>query len=555
MKLIAGAKQGKLRAIDTKNSSLLLAIENDRKNKEEQKLKKAKEERMALIEENARVAKAEADRLGSKTGLSLETAKGVGSSLLGMGKAVLRMPLTVPMKVTQTLLEGVTGKKQTYTPQTGVEKFFYGSEPVQSYTSDQESIQKFAQEKGFGRGASMALGAVGAGAEAITDVGLPGVGKVLGNTFIGKALFKLTGKVSKEVSAIDVHETVVEVEKLVGRQLKPDEKTAVIDSLSKGISKEDIVSTLDEAAKDPVKTLKDFENKVVEEQKAISKDSYDANQVSQVAENSFLKKPESKLDKPNRLQGEGLSYKEAETGLTAGGENVKGRIILATDDAGKVNLEDGRHLLEAYREKGIPVPKDKVQFVDENARKVFTDSIKEQVPKTKSESPILKEVNKQLDEASQLDPNIDKTTFSKQFSLAEKKIAKDPAQAYNDALSRSEGEMTKSSLQLMLLRNAIEKGDDKAIAELGTAAAITGRKAGQTSVMFRALYDKDPMSRILMNLARTKLANVEARFPKSMKKILSEGSDIVEKVTKSVKKKSQVSLGDAQSIIDSFICK
>jgi len=63
------------------------------------------------------------------------------------------------------------------------------------------------------------------------------------------------------------------------------------------------------------------------------------------------------------------------------------------------------------------------------------------------------------------------------------------------------------------------------------------------------------MSRILMNLARTKLANVEARFPKSVKKILSEGSDIVERVTKSVKKKSQVSLGDAQSIIDSFICK
>lgn len=173
----------------------------------------------------------------------------------------------------------------------------------------------------------------------------------------------------------------------------------------------------------------------------------------------------------------------------------------------------------------------------------------------KSGSPILKEVNKQLDEASQIDPNLDKTTFSKQFSLAEKKIAKDPAQAYNDALSRSEGEMTKSSLQLMLLRNAIEKEDDKAIAELGLAAAITGRKAGQTSVMFRALYDKDPMSRILMNLARTKLANVEARFPKSVKKILSEGSDIVERVTKSVKKKSQVSLGDAQSIIDSFICK
>lgn len=544
MKLIAGAKQGKLRAIDTKNSSLLLAIENDRKNKEEQKLKKAKEERMALIEENARIAKAEADRLGSKSGLALETAKGVGSSLLGIGKSVLRMPLTVPMKVTQTLLEGVTGKKQTYTPQTGVEKFFYGSEPIQSYTSDQESIQKFAQEKGLNRGASIALGAVGAGAEAITDVGLPGVGKVLGNTFIGKALSKLTGKVSKEISAIDVHDTIVEVEKLAGRQLKPDEKTAVIDSLSKGISKDEIVSTLDEASKNPVKTLKDFENKVVEEQKKVSEKTVFRGRDATVDETKA----------PYRFftESEDSAKKYADVKKTPEG---KAEVISEKIDTTRFKEVEAKDYLDELENKETIKNYDGIKFKEPNGEMAYAKFTKEQVPKTKSESPILKEVNKQLDEASQLDPNLDKTTFSKQFSLAEKKIAKDPAQAYNDALSRSEGEMTKSSLQLMLLRNAIEKGDNKAIAELGTAAAITGRKAGQTSVMFRALYDKDPMSRILLNLARTKLANVEARFPKSMKKILSEGSDIVERVTKSVKKKSTVSLGDAQSIIDSFICK
>lgn len=544
MKLIAGAKQGKLRAIDTKNSSLLLAIENDRKNKEEQKLKKAKEERMALIEENARVAKAEADRLGSKTGIALETAKGVGSSLLGMGKSILRMPLTVPLKVTQTLIEGVTGKKQTYTPQTGVEKFFYGSEPVQSYTSDQESIQKFAQEKGLNRGASIALGALGAGAEAITDVGIPGVGKVLGNTFVGKALSKLTGKVAKEVSAIDVHETVVEVEKLAGRQLKPDEKTAVIDSLSRGVSKDEIVSTLDEASKDPVKTLKEFETRVAEEQKKASEKIVFRGRDATV--------DESKAPYRFFTESEESAKKYSEVKKTPEG---KAEVVSEKIDTSKFKEVEAKDYLDELENKDTLKNYDGIKFKEPNGEVAYAKFTKTETQATKTESPILKEVNRQLDEASQLDPNIDKTTFSKQFSLAEKKIAKDPAQAYNDALSRTEGEMTKSSLQLMLLRNAIEKGDNKAIAELGTAAAITGRKAGQTSVMFRALYDKDPMSRILMNLARTKLANVEARFPKSLKKVLSEGSDIVERVTKSVKKKSQVSLGDAQSIIDSFICK
>ena len=175
----------------------------------------------------------------------------------------------------------------------------------------------------------------------------------------------------------------------------------------------------------------------------------------------------------------------------------------------------------------------------------------------KSESPILKEVNKSLDEASKVDENLPTTTFKKQFALAEREINKDTKAAYNRAVYGSDetDEMTQSSLQLMLLKNAINKNDNKAIAEIGMAAAKTGRKAGQTSVMFRALYEQDPMSRMLLDLARRKLANVEARYPKMLRKVLKDGGDIVERTKKAIKNKSAITERDAQDIINEFICK
>lgn len=175
----------------------------------------------------------------------------------------------------------------------------------------------------------------------------------------------------------------------------------------------------------------------------------------------------------------------------------------------------------------------------------------------KSESPILKEVNKSLDAASKLDENLPTTTFKKQFALAEREINADTKKAYNRAVygEGNDDELTQSSLQLMLLKNAMNKGDNKAIAEIGMAAAKTGRKAGQTSVMFRSLYDQDPMSRMLLDLARRKLANVEARYPKILRKVLGDGDDIVVKTKRAIKNKAKVTQKEAQQIIDEFICK
>lgn len=179
-----------------------------------------------------------------------------------------------------------------------------------------------------------------------------------------------------------------------------------------------------------------------------------------------------------------------------------------------------------------------------------------EVSTKKTESPILKKVNTMLDEASKLDDELPTTSFRKEFANAENRINKDPQKAYNDAIyGTKEDDVTKSALQLSLLENAKRKGDNKAIAEIGMAAAKHGRKAGQEVVMFRSLYDQDPMNKLLVDLANTKLHNIESRYPKFLRKILKkEEGDIVSTSSKAIKKKTP-SIKDAQEIINSFICK
>lgn len=84
--------------------------------------------------------------------------------------------------------------------------------------------------------------------------------------------------------------------------------------------------------------------------------------LSKKTSNSFLKDASAKLDKPDRLQGKGYSYEEATTGLAKNGKDMADRIVIGVDDKGKTILKDGRHLLEAYREKGIPIPVNKIKY-------------------------------------------------------------------------------------------------------------------------------------------------------------------------------------------------
>ena len=75
--------------------------------------------------------------------------------------------------------------------------------------------------------------------------------------------------------------------------------------------------------------------------------------------------------KPNRLNGERLSIKEAETLLTKSWKNLKERILIGIDKDWNLVLEDGRHLLEAYRILWKEIPSEKLWFNGDKAKKLF----------------------------------------------------------------------------------------------------------------------------------------------------------------------------------------
>lgn len=256
---------------------------------EEIKRKKAQEERIKMLNENTARLAEESKQAGSAWGLTKETAKGVGRTLLDFGKEALRFPVTAPLKVVQSLSEAATGQPQVYTPQTGVEKFVYGEQPRQSYQQDREAITKFAQEKGLGKGTATALGVAGAGAEIIADVGLPGAGKVVSkiatkSPILKSIISKIGSKAPKieqiiesgtktEKEIVDIFEEkglkgveeviaepkplkpgelapiVKEIEETTGKKFKPSEALQVKADLEKGISKESIINDIVEPPK------------------------------------------------------------------------------------------------------------------------------------------------------------------------------------------------------------------------------------------------------------------------------------------------------------------
>ena len=102
-----------------------------------------------------------------------------------------------------------------------------------------------------------------------------------------------------------------------------------------------------------------------------------AEQVSQIAENSFLNNSEDANLKSNRLQEGGVSIKEAETGLAQNGQDLDKRIGIGVNDSGNLVLTDGRHLLEAYRRGEINLPTRKLFFENAEAENLFVSKLNE----------------------------------------------------------------------------------------------------------------------------------------------------------------------------------
>ncbi len=94
------------------------------------------------------------------------------------------------------------------------------------------------------------------------------------------------------------------------------------------------------------------------------KDSFDPYLLSKDTKNSLFNDSSGKFDKPDRFEGKQYSYNEAKTGKAENGQDLAGRIIIGKDGKGNTILKDGTHLLEAYRDLRLPIPRKKVTFED-----------------------------------------------------------------------------------------------------------------------------------------------------------------------------------------------
>jgi hypothetical protein len=100
--------------------------------------------------------------------------------------------------------------------------------------------------------------------------------------------------------------------------------------------------------------------------------TFNAEKISKLIKNSLQY---TYTTKPNRLDGENLSLQEATTNLTKGGQNIKGRILIGVNGENQLIIEDGRHLLEAYRQLNKEIPDIKLTFSSEEAKTLFYNLI------------------------------------------------------------------------------------------------------------------------------------------------------------------------------------
>jgi len=177
-----------------------------------------------------------------------------------------------------------------------------------------------------------------------------------------------------------------------------------------------------------------------------------------------------------------------------------------------------------------------------------------------SESPIIKRINQNLDDAHKLNPALDVTNHKEQLKLAEKNILDNPQKAYSDAVFVKDiNAPLKTSTLAALLENAKLKKDQKAIAEIGMAIARHGRKSGEEVEMIKAMIENNPTNKGLINLARAKLQGVAARFKnipvKEGEDVMSKSAEIVKKKSKDILKKDiKIKVQKARDLIRSLSC-
>lgn len=91
--------------------------------------------------------------------------------------------------------------------------------------------------------------------------------------------------------------------------------------------------------------------------------------LSEIAINSL--KNDTTWLKWNRLDWEKWSIQEATNWLTQNWKNLDGRILIWLNNEWKIVIEDGRHLLEAYRQLWKEIPTNKISFRTKKAENLF----------------------------------------------------------------------------------------------------------------------------------------------------------------------------------------
>ena len=95
----------------------------------------------------------------------------------------------------------------------------------------------------------------------------------------------------------------------------------------------------------------------------------DSEKLSDITANSLKKYPDQ--IKPNRLDWESLSIQEMETWKTKTWIDKEERILLWTNTNEELIIEDGRHLLEAYRRAKKDIPIIKIGFSSNEALSLY----------------------------------------------------------------------------------------------------------------------------------------------------------------------------------------
>ena len=95
----------------------------------------------------------------------------------------------------------------------------------------------------------------------------------------------------------------------------------------------------------------------------------DSEKLSDITANSLKKYPDH--IKPNRLDWESLSIQEMETWKTKTWIDKEERILLWTNTNEELIIEDGRHLLEAYRRAKKEIPIIKIGFSSNEALSLY----------------------------------------------------------------------------------------------------------------------------------------------------------------------------------------